>query len=398
MIRVCLAGCAVVAALLWPSRPATALDVTCIEASRYQHLYQLFGGDRATFAAYFQIGANRLPQPEHCRAALVSGPIALNTGDLEKLIDVILRNQGWLADLYLSSGGGSIAEGVRLGFLVRAFWLKTRSVNLPKDRPLAYAPDFAVTPFVVNPPAPALPSPLPSAEGWQAFVTSARAPPLPLSTGTGCASACGLLHTAGVDRSGDVFVHRPRFSAAPEQHKGGPAPGASAPPAPNASSRIDISRSMAETDQGLRRSEALNVTFYQQMDAGADFIRTFQATSTLVTTPAMAARFPRFIADFLGAKCETDPEQLQRLDIQLRMTMEETAGRTLGLPVTTQPLRLALAAVRDRRIKAEQCVAAAHEKERLAAYDKVCAKGCDSAAVVALANGRWRELREKVDR
>src|SRR5262245_4290450 len=54
---------------------AAALEITCIEASRYKHLYKIFGGDARKFAAYLQIDPGRLPNPEHCRAALVSGKV-----------------------------------------------------------------------------------------------------------------------------------------------------------------------------------------------------------------------------------------------------------------------------------------------------------------------------------
>ena len=83
---------------------AAALEVTCIEASKYKHLYKIFGGDARKFAAYLQIDPGRLPGPEHCRAALISGKVEPPSAqDVAKLADIIVQNEGWLATLHLSS-------------------------------------------------------------------------------------------------------------------------------------------------------------------------------------------------------------------------------------------------------------------------------------------------------
>jgi hypothetical protein len=91
---------------------AAALEVTWIEASKYKHLYKIFGGDARRFAAYLQIDPGRLPGPEHCRAALVSGKVEPPAAqDAAKLADIIVQNEGWLATLHLSSTGGSVGSG-----------------------------------------------------------------------------------------------------------------------------------------------------------------------------------------------------------------------------------------------------------------------------------------------
>ena len=97
------------AALLLGALPkiAVAIDVQCIEESKYKHLYQLFGGDTRKFAAYFKIGTGRLPDPEACRAALITGGIG-EPNDREKLLDFVVQNKGWLATVHLNSGGGSV--------------------------------------------------------------------------------------------------------------------------------------------------------------------------------------------------------------------------------------------------------------------------------------------------
>jgi len=48
---------------------AAAIEVQCIEASKYKYLYQIFGGDSKKFAAYLQLDGGKLPNPEHCRTA-----------------------------------------------------------------------------------------------------------------------------------------------------------------------------------------------------------------------------------------------------------------------------------------------------------------------------------------
>jgi hypothetical protein len=68
---------------------AATLEVTCIEASKYKHLYKIFGGDARKFAAYLQIDPGRLPGPEHCRAALITGRIEKRQASYEMEISDI---------------------------------------------------------------------------------------------------------------------------------------------------------------------------------------------------------------------------------------------------------------------------------------------------------------------
>jgi len=142
------------AALLLCALPkaALAIDVQCIEESKYKHLYQLFGGDTRKFAAYFKIGTARLPDPEACRAALISGGIG-DPNDREKLLDFVVQNKGWLATVHLNSGGGSVWTGQQLGYIVRAFRLKTVTARNAGNKVL-YEPDFVLPPFASAYPIP----------------------------------------------------------------------------------------------------------------------------------------------------------------------------------------------------------------------------------------------------
>jgi hypothetical protein len=61
---------------------------------------------------------------------------------------------------------------------------------------------------------------------------------------------------SSVDRFGLVHVHRSRYSGK--------------------DSFIDLSKSMSATNEGLMQSEEVQVSYYRQMDPGADFIRLYQ--------------------------------------------------------------------------------------------------------------------------
>jgi hypothetical protein len=354
---------------------AAAIEAQCIEASKYKYLYQIFGGDSKKFAAYLQLDAGKLPNPEHCRAALISGRIeAPQAKDADKLLAVIMQNQGWLAALHLASGGGKIGTGYQLGFLARSFWLKTYTVSTMGSA-LVYEPDFFVAPLTAgSTPAPA-PEPSPEmgpAEAWQGYLAAQKKlTPVQVSH-RGCASACGLIQVAGVDRFGLVHVHRSRYSGK--------------------DSFIDLSKSMSATNEGLMQSEEVQVSYYRQMDPGPDFIRLYQSTPPDTVTPAEVTRYPRYVADYLNAKCNADVGQLQRLERQLRITSNDLSSPLFGLWVKADQLREAANRVREQRSKAEQCVAAAHEKERLVTFAKLCGNGCDRQRVLAAVDGKIREL------
>ena len=124
---------------------AAAVEVHCIEESKYKHLYQLFGGDARSFATYLDIDPNRLPDPETCRAVLVSGGIG-DPNDREKLLNAVARGKGWLAALYLNSGGGNVWTGQQLGYIVRAFRLKTFTARNAGNK-IFYEQDVALPPL-----------------------------------------------------------------------------------------------------------------------------------------------------------------------------------------------------------------------------------------------------------
>lgn len=371
MIRLAALLLTIMASLL--ARPAAAVEVTCIEASRYRHLFQMFGGDPKKFAAFLQVDPNKLPDPDLCRAALVSGPVApAEARDADKLADFIAQNRGWLAALHLSSTGGRVGTGYQLGFLTRSFWLKTYTVNTSGTN-LVYTPDFLLPPVGAPAGAPSAQSPDAGLEqGWQAYLAAIKNLPPQSVPVRGCISACGLIHAAGVERFGVVRVHRARYSGS--------------------DSFIDLSKSMSVTNEGLMRSEDLQVSFYRQMDAGGDFIRIYQATPPETTTPVDVTRYPRYVADYLNARCGADVGQLQRLERQLNQTIASLNSVLFGVSVKTDRLREVVRTLHEQRGKFEQCVAVAHERERLAAFDKMCAGGCDRQRLMAAVATRIRDL------
>jgi hypothetical protein len=233
--------------------------------------------------------------------------------------------------------------GLALAQTARMFWLKVRS---PSARTFTYQPDFfhaGTAPFASPPEVPPE-----FAAGWAAYTRAVQAyQPVSVASGSGrCASACTFMHAAGIDRLGTAHLHRGR-------------PGR----VRDASGKMvdDPDRSMADSLEGLHRAEATVLALYRSMDSGDDFIRLFQTTPTATTTPASTDRFPRYLMDVLHARCRPRPQR----------------GGAAAPPASIQE---------------EQCIAAAHEKERLSQFAKYCTGGCDRKAVVATIRAKIREL------
>ncbi|MGH6767600.1 MAG: hypothetical protein ACRECO_01120 [Xanthobacteraceae bacterium] len=390
----CLAAYAfALAGWLASVRPAAAIEIHCIEASKYKYLYRLFDDDRRKAAAFLRVAPSSLPDGEICRAAIVTGSMispqkakkAKQTVDSIKLLRAIERNRGWLATLYLASGGGSVGSGITLAKLTRLFWLKTVSLE---DKVFPYHPDFGVLPVALPRPAakrakvkvkakaegaaaqPKQPSPPPEpigdlAAGWRAYLQAA---PYRVEVPTkrprvGCASACTYPHVAGIDRRGVMYVHRPRFGSKQDAKK--------------SKHRLDMEMSMTDTLKGMQRSEATIIGIYREMDAGDEVIRLFERTPTATVRPIAAERFPRYVADYLRDKCGADVVALERREIRIRAELAKS-------PENAERLRALLGEVRARRGQVETCVAVAHEAERLKQFAKYCSGAtCNRKAIAA---------------
>src|SRR5262245_46867306 len=183
---------AVIALAAAASGRADALEVDCIEASRYRHLYQLFGGDPKQLAAFLGLAPATLPKPEFCRAVLVSGKVEpRSANDADKLLAIVEANQGWLATLQLSSGGGIVQTGYQLGFITRLFWLKTQTAS-GFGRNLNYVPDFFVPPAASGPDTGEEQPDAERIRNWRSYLTAQKGLSATSLGYSGCASSCGL--------------------------------------------------------------------------------------------------------------------------------------------------------------------------------------------------------------
>src|SRR5215468_6300690 len=110
--------------------PTRAVDIRCIDASKYKYLWQMFGNNQQKFAEFLKISPSQLPAPEMCRAILITGTIELDLlRDFDQLLNVIAMNNGWVAEIYLASHGGDGWTDMALGQLARSFSLKTVAVG-----------------------------------------------------------------------------------------------------------------------------------------------------------------------------------------------------------------------------------------------------------------------------
>jgi hypothetical protein len=354
-------------------RPASALDFKCIEASRYKYLFELFGGDPKKFAAYLEINPSRLPNPNHCRAALVTGDVT--GGDAERFLAAVSQSQGWLAALYLDSGGGDTGVGYHVMYLTRSFWLKTFAET-------AYAPDFYLPPLASGPAAPpqqwndrlngddrrrmlAQAGKLALVTGWEKYLDTQRLLPPGPDPENSCASACSDIFVGGAQRVGKVLVHHTRKT--------------------NDTQWLNLQMTMKDTDTDLQGDLAHQMRMLQYMDSGAAIIDAARETTSHTVSQAVAMRHPRYVTDYLLYRCGAELELLENIERRLAVTIDALASPKYGQSTRIDSLRVARAMVHEERRLQVQCVAAAHERDRLAAYDKLCGRKCDVPKVVEMA-------------
>jgi hypothetical protein len=363
-------------------RPASALEFKCIEASRYKYLFELFGGDAKKFAAYLEINPSRLPNPNHCRAALVTGDV--EGGDAERMLAAVSQNQGWLAALYLQSGGGESSVGYHLMYLARMLWLKTFAES-------AYAPDFYLPPLAGGPAAPPekwndrlndgdrkrmqdQAAKVALIAGWEKYLEVIRGLAAGPDPSEEYYSACATFSLGGGQRIGRIWMHHVR--------KGG------------TKDWLNLQMTMQDTDTELQGDLAHQMRMFQAMDAGPVVIEAARETSSHTGSGVQATRHPRYVTDYLMAKCGAEPELLQNVEQRLAVALDKLASQKYGQDTKVDSIRAARAMVREERRLQEQCVAAAHERDRLAAYDKLCGRRCDIPKIVGMA-ARMRDGTEQ---
>src|SRR5215470_5875300 len=66
---------ALILASCFAVEPTRAVDIRCIDASKYKYLWQIFGNDQQKFAEFLKVSPSQLPAPEMCRAILITGTI-----------------------------------------------------------------------------------------------------------------------------------------------------------------------------------------------------------------------------------------------------------------------------------------------------------------------------------
>jgi hypothetical protein len=379
-VMLMLAGTLVWAGALAPAQ--AAIEVRCIEASRYKYLYRIFDNNPAKFAAFFAVDQHRLPSPETCRAVVLTGPIDSAPGqgaesDFDRIISAIQAGDGWLSTFYLASPGGSVGMGLRLGEATRIFWVNTHAVDGGK---FDYVPDFIAA--VPDGSSPQIPPDL--QRGWQNYVAATQSishVTIDERRNRECASACTFINAAGIDRQGAAYFHRA------------------------GSQRDKNEQPMSDLLDNLERTEELIVAFYRHVDAGDAAIQTYESTTSATVIPQSMAPYPRYVDDYLNKACappkppapasipgspgrrsERTPGLPRPSEDQAQLGPAPSAGgRPDAGAAAQQSVEVNFAAI--------QCRVGANTKERLSQFAKFCGSGaCDHAALFHEASERVREL------
>jgi hypothetical protein len=327
--------------------PAEALTFTCIESSKYKYLLKLFEDDPKQLAAALGTDPAAAPPPEACRAALATEGTA--KGDPQRLVEIIAQNKGWLATIYLNSGGGDVGAATRSAVIVRDFWLGTKV--MPGGGSFVYQPDF------VDQAAGATPDP-----GHAAFAAAVQAVPTPVPASAFCASACTFILAAGVDREGVARVHRCGV---------------------NGDTLQAVSDSVAHCVATIR-------SLYQHMGVGDAFLETAADTAKQTTAPITMPRFPAVVEDALTERCKSDGAQLNDVAALLKFALRQRA-RAAGL-VETGALAASLDKVEARSQETEHCITGWNDRDRLAAFSKLCSHGCSDRSLDPVLSKQIKEL------
>ena len=340
-----LALLAVPILLLQGAHSAAALDFRCVEPSRYRNLLQIFNDDPTAFFSYFNLARRPLPPHESCRALLVTGTIG--DGAADALLDRVIEGRGWLGVLYLSFDGTNVEEEAKLATVVRQFSLKTYEVRGPV---YFYQPDFAVrwTPTVGKAgllSAGATNDPSSLDAGLAAFMNR-RDRVLKLDPNRyACADGCRVVWAAGVNRQNNSSTAK---SVAPD-------------PADK---------------EAVARLRLRTVLSYR-----IDRNRLPAANEPLLSRPwEQIPPTPPATADALRKECDAEMSVAAALEARFGDVFTEAIGKKLT-PTAVTSLIPHLNGLKRAGFRLQQCLAAAHEKMRLARYEAQCPKTCDRAAL-----------------
>ena len=328
---------------LLSTAPAPALEIQCIEPSRYKHLLAVFNDDPNLFFSYFGLPRGRLPDMASCRALHVSGTLA--AGDADALLERVIQGKGWLSVLYLSFEGSNLEEEARIATMVRAFSLKTRAV---RSSVYNYTPDFTIR---WDPPQPltatsaATPTPRedisPLYHGAKAFLDR-RDLRLKLEPDRShCNDGCRTVWFAGVNR----LFNRPADDAKPP-----------APP---------------DADVNRRR---VFLTYH------IDWNRPPSAPDALSKPLEWASAAPPATARMLRDTCNPEFAVAETLEGRWGDAFDNAVRGNLK-PRDIAALSAPFEALSRGGARLQQCLAAAYEAERLAAFQRRCTPACDKAAL-----------------
>ncbi len=177
-----LAAAAVLALVVLPflALPSSTAEIACLGA-------RPAGGysaeQRSRILEAYPSG--RVPNADTCSTALIKGTIT--SGDSAKFAQLLRKSHPFLSRVLLWSSGGSVEEAIKIGRLIRKGLLETEA---PTD--FSQLAGTAPTP----------------PEGWGSLFD--RNEKVCKGYDCHCASACFLIWTAGVERSGtSLGLHRP---------------------------------------------------------------------------------------------------------------------------------------------------------------------------------------------
>lgn len=350
----------------------TAAEFRCIEASRYGNLLHIFGGDPIALLGY--LGLEKRPPPDTglCRAMAMTGEI--RRGDADALLEKLIQGKGWLAALYVSIDGSNIDEELKLAAAVRGFSLETFFVG-EADWPIRYKPDFTdywgsdmqfSVSAAVQAPADATSLNI----GLETFAQRVNRL-LPVNACRAvCDRACATVWAGGVQRS-----------------------------VPSASTASGAAAAGAPT--GMVEDNCARAAFAAYLDKAPSVLSGFEA----VALPGERSHAPPAMTSTLRERCGGEIGAVELLEKQFGETVARHA-RNQFHDVSVEQFKQDSVAARSflnesetlRRAAARlvQCVARAHEAERLASFEALCGSKCDKQKLSDSFAGTARQFRNMI--
>lgn len=335
-----LARLFLICAALWAGlgAPARALDIRCVEPSRYRELLQVFNDDAAAFYQYFGLERGRPLAADACRAAVVTGQIG--PGDADRLLAEIARNKGWLGTLFIAFSGSDPQEEARLAHIVRSYWLRVWAARSPTIR---YQPDFITLAASPN--------------DGQSEQDAARGDGGPLEAGLkaylrrgdlalalnaaapDCIDSCAGVWAGGVNRR--TWFHLSLLNR--------PAP----PPPPPFRAALLAWLDGEAVGRGVEGRRAL-------------------------VSPARVAVMPPEALGHVEEQCGIEIAAVNSVSRRIGGAVNDAAGKGFGVGAWQMgAVASQFDSLRNAGARLQQCVSGALERKRVAAFARQCPDGCD---------------------